>query len=259
LPASNSIFLRAVKAVPRDFMCPIRPRSMSAVLAQAWFLFVLRNWDLDMMRLCRIVAQYLIVTSLAFLNSACLFDDYEAVDEDLSIAITSPSAAQIDTTDPQFTVAGTAQAKSLIESVTWESELGNSGVATGTDSWEATDIPLALGVNTITFFVTDDTGAVASTSIDIRRESTDPASVTLSWQAPSARTDGTPLTNLAGYRIFYGRMSETYDFTIDIANPGILDYVVDGLSPGDWYFVAAAYDSAGMESNFSNEVVRSVQ
>jgi hypothetical protein len=65
--------------------------------------------------------------------------------------------------------------------------------------------------------------------------------------------------DLAGYRIYYSRMPETYDYEIEIRNPGILTHVVDGLSPGDWYFVAAAFDTGWVESNFSNEVVRSVQ
>ena len=76
--------------------------------------------------------------------------------------------------------------------------------------------------------------------------------------APTARTDGSPLTNLAGYIVFYGRMSGIYDYQIDISNPGILTYVVENLVSGDWYFALTAYDSQGIESDRSNEVLREI-
>ena len=43
--------------------------------------------------------------------------------------------------------------------------------------------------------------------------------------SPTARNDGSPLTNLAGYRIDYGRMSGIYDYQIDINNPGLLTFI----------------------------------
>ena len=92
----------------------------------------------------------------------------------------------------------------------------------------------------------------------MNRQSTGTGSATLSWNPPNQRTDGAPLTNLAGYRIYYGRLSETYDYQIEINNPGVVTYVVEGLVPGDWHFVAAAFASAGLESDFSNEVTRQI-
>jgi hypothetical protein len=93
----------------------------------------------------------------------------------------------------------------------------------------------------------------------IIREGGASGSVTLSWAAPTTREDGTPLTDLAGYYIRYGRMSKIYDEEIKIENPGIVTYVVESLHPGKWYFVASAYDSSGQESDLSNEVKYKVQ
>ncbi|MFQ6005670.1 MAG: putative Ig domain-containing protein [Woeseia sp.] len=76
---------------------------------------------------------------------------------------------------------------------------------------------------------------------------------TLLWTAPTQRTDNTPLTNLAGFNIYYGQTSGNYANLIAVTNPGITTYVVDNLSAGTWYFVVTAFDANGLESNPSNE------
>ncbi|WP_129781147.1 putative Ig domain-containing protein [Peristeroidobacter soli] len=77
-------------------------------------------------------------------------------------------------------------------------------------------------------------------------------SATLSWTPPTANTDGSSLTNLAGYRVVYGRSSSTLDQTVQIANAGISTYTVTGLTSGTWYFAVKAYNSSGAESAVSN-------
>ncbi|MGH8219553.1 MAG: choice-of-anchor R domain-containing protein [Steroidobacteraceae bacterium] len=78
--------------------------------------------------------------------------------------------------------------------------------------------------------------------------------MTLSWLPPTAYTDGTPMTELAGYHIHYGTAPRDYPSTIQIANPGIANYVVQGLAPGTYYFAVSAYDSSGAESQYSQEL-----
>ncbi len=63
--------------------------------------------------------------------------------------------------------------------------------------------------------------------------------------------DGTPLTNLAGYLIYYGTSANAMTETVKIANPGILTYVLSNLSPGTWYFAVSAYTSADVQSGQS--------
>ena len=81
-----------------------------------------------------------------------------------------------------------------------------------------------------------------------------PTAVTLNWMPPTENTDGTALSNLAGYHIHYGTQSGDYTQTITVDNPGIATYVVDNLSPGTYYFVVTAYNSDGTESPLSSEV-----
>ncbi len=78
---------------------------------------------------------------------------------------------------------------------------------------------------------------------------------TLSWTPPTTRTDGSSLTNLAGYRIYYGTTEGEYSITVDLDNPGLTDYVIEGLSSGKtYYFTMTAYDELGIESAHSNVV-----
>jgi hypothetical protein len=80
------------------------------------------------------------------------------------------------------------------------------------------------------------------------------ATATLSWVAPTRNTDGTALTNLAGYRVRYGAAAAALSSTVNLANPGLATYVVTGLSSGTWYFAVTAYNSAGGESDLSSVV-----
>lgn len=83
-------------------------------------------------------------------------------------------------------------------------------------------------------------------------------SVTLSWNPPQENTDGSALTDLAGYKIYYGTESRVYPTRIDIDNPGITTYVVENLNPDTYYFAATAINSDGVESDFSGEAIKAV-
>jgi len=210
--------------------------------------------------------RYLLITFLALASSACGSGSgsgpaayLDISGESISLTITSPaSGGYVETSDSSVTLVGTAGSDTNIVSVTWVNDRGWQGNANGSESWKTDSIPLEMGENNITVTAQDSSGATTSRTVIFKRESGQPGSVTLSWSAPTARTDGSPLTNLAGYKIFYGRMSGIYDYQIRINNPGILTYVVENLVSGDWYFALAAYDSQGLESDRSNEVLREI-
>jgi len=73
-------------------------------------------------------------------------------------------------------------------------------------------------------------------------------SATLSWTAPTQNTDGTQLTDLAGYKIYYGTTSGQLTQVISINATGSTTYVVSGLASGTYYFAVTAYASDGTES-----------
>jgi Fibronectin type III domain len=73
-------------------------------------------------------------------------------------------------------------------------------------------------------------------------------SVTLSWSAPDENTNGTALTNLAGYQINYGTSPSALTQQISINTVGVMNYVVSNLNSGTWYFEIIAVNSAGVQS-----------
>ena len=78
------------------------------------------------------------------------------------------------------------------------------------------------------------------------------AQVQLAWNA-STNTDGQSLTELVGYRLYYGLSSGNYHVILDVGNA--LSAALDGLEDGrTYYFAVTIYDIEGFESDFSNEV-----
>jgi hypothetical protein len=84
-------------------------------------------------------------------------------------------------------------------------------------------------------------------------------SATLSWAAPTQNEDGSPLTNLAGFKVHWGTSRGSYSNSVTIDNPGITTYVVESLVAGTYYFATSAFNGQGVESNFSNEASKTIQ
>lgn len=80
----------------------------------------------------------------------------------------------------------------------------------------------------------------------------------VSWMPPTENTDGSPLLDLAGYRIYYGINSGIYSKTVDIDNPGLTSFLVEDLGVSDWFFAMTAYNAFGAESGYSAEVAFTV-
>ena len=80
----------------------------------------------------------------------------------------------------------------------------------------------------------------------------------LSWVPPTSNVDGTPITNLAGYRIAYGQYASNLTQSLDIPSPGITSAVIENLAAGTWYFAVKAYTTANVESDLSNLAQKTV-
>ncbi len=77
-------------------------------------------------------------------------------------------------------------------------------------------------------------------------------SATLSWTAPTKNTDGSPITGLAGYHVYYGMDPNNLTHTVNVAGAAATSYVVTGLNTGKYYFAVSAYNAMGRESVKSN-------
>lgn len=76
------------------------------------------------------------------------------------------------------------------------------------------------------------------------------SNVTLAW-------DPSPATDVAGYRLYAGLLSQTYTVMVDVGNAttGTLSNLLAGTT---YYFAVTAYDVAGLESPFSGEIAYTV-
>ena len=78
------------------------------------------------------------------------------------------------------------------------------------------------------------------------------STATVQWTAPQSMTDGSTPTGIVGYRVYYGPTVTQMNTKIDILNPSISTFVVEGLTPGTYYFAVTALHSSGGESDRSN-------
>lgn len=119
-------------------------------------------------------------------------------------------------------------------------------------------VPAANSVGTdagITISVSDGAASAALPQFNIAvaaaAVSAAEGSATLTWAKPTHNTDGSPLTNLAGYVVRYGTSAAALNGQISIGSPNSTDVEISNLAKGNWYFEVAAINSANVESQFS--------
>jgi Putative Ig domain len=110
----------------------------------------------------------------------------------------------------------------------------------------------------ITISVSDGRATAALPPFSVTVQLVTRGAATLSWKIPKTRTDGTALTTLAGFYIYYGNVPGTYPNKIQIPNPTETSYVVSNLTSGTYYFVATAYDATGVESPYTNVASKTI-
>ncbi len=69
----------------------------------------------------------------------------------------------------------------------------------------------------------------------------------LRWEIPPAKVDGSPLDDLAGYRILYGRHANDLDQSVLIDDPATTTFEFTTLEAGIWYFAVVAVNAGGLE------------
>jgi hypothetical protein len=107
--------------------------------------------------------------------------------------------------------------------------------------------------------VTDGTSSATLPTFSIAVNQSSSGTATLDWTSVTQNTNGTSVTNLAGYYVYYGNSAGSMTKTIQIANPTVTSYVVSNLSSGTWYFGVAAYTSTGAIGQESNVGSKTIQ
>jgi hypothetical protein len=136
-----------------------------------------------------------------------------------------------------------------------DSGVGNAGTGSSPNSVADTAPPANTGGGSTgsgSGGTTPPTGG--SSTVTPPPASSGPTSVSLAWQPPTQNTDGSPITNLAGYKVHYGTTSGDYTQTVAVNNAGLTRYVLDNLKSGTYYFAITAYNAQGTESTLSGEL-----
>ena len=146
--------------------------------------------------------------------------------------------------------------------LSWSSTNADSCVASG--DWSGSKA--TSGTQTINSIIADNVfnlscsgaGGTANYSLNVNVNVYNNGTALLSWEPPLSNEDGTALTDLAGYKIYYGTRPGDYTETIDIDNPGLTSYLIENLAPNTWYFVMTAYTSSNLESTYSAEASKTI-
>jgi hypothetical protein len=149
---------------------------------------------------------------------------------------------------------GNALTFSIANAPAWATFNSSTGQLSGT--------PTAAQVGTysnITISVSDGTATATLAAFNIQVVATATGSATLTWTPPTQNTDGSPLSNLAGYKVYWGTAQGSYSNSVTVSNPGLASYVVDQLTPATWYFTVTALNAAGLESAFSNVATKTIR
>jgi hypothetical protein len=142
---------------------------------------------------------------------------------------------------------------SIVNRPVWASFSSSTGRLQGT--------PTAANVGTTSGIVITVTDGIASRSLasfNITVQSAATGTAVLSWLPPTQNTDGSPLTNLAGYKVYWGTSPGSYPNQVTLNNPGLTIYVVDNLVAGTYYFVVTAFNTSGAESQASNAASKTI-
>jgi Putative Ig domain len=146
---------------------------------------------------------------------------------------------------------GNTLAFSISNKPAWATFNTSTGRLTGT--------PTAAGTfANIVITVSDGAAAVALASFSINVTSSS-GSATLSWVAPTTNVDGTPLTDLAGYIIYYGTSSSNLSSTVSVDSSSASSYTIAALVTGrTYYFAIASMNAAGISSNLSSVASKTI-
>jgi hypothetical protein len=156
---------------------------------------------------------------------------------------------QPEATDPD----GNALTFSVVNLPAWATFDELTGLLRGTPG--AGDVGTVTG---IVISVSDGVAAAALPALDLSVLGVASGQVQLTWNPPTTNADGSPLTNLAGFKVYWGTTPGNYSTSATIMNPGIASYLVENLTPNTYHFAVTALNASGTESEPSDPFSKTI-
>ena len=172
--------------------------------------------------------------------------------ESISLQGTPPATVAADSNyyfQPQRSVSSSVVTFKISGLPAWAHFDSSSGALSG--------IPQLTDQGTSGHIVISASNDTTSTSmapfvIHVTAPANNSGAIRLSWEAPTENTDGTPVSDLAGFYIYYGTDAENLTSKITVNSASATSYVVKGLESGAYYFTVVAVNAAGLSSGKSN-------
>ena len=182
---------------------------------------------------------------------------------------TGATAAPLKISGAPATVAPVGQVYSFIPTASGSSGLAVAFGIANKPGWASFDIttgklsgtPSAANVGVYSnIVISASNGKVSATlpAFDIAVKGQVIGSAELYWSVPTLNEDGSPLTNLAGYKIRYGTTPGSLSQVVDVANPAVTSATIEGLAAGTWYFSVTSYTNNGVESAAAGPVYSTI-
>jgi hypothetical protein len=187
-------------------------------------------------------------------NWSTVFSETSGNDGIIDISITPSSARYVRLLGLQ---RGTQYGYSL-----WEIGIygGSSGSTTSgvTSSGATTGGDTSSGDTSSTGTSGSSTASGSATGSDATAPQYSVDGFTLNWTAPTTRADGAPLSlaDIEGFRIYYGTSAGNFPNTVDIHAGSAQAATVNDIPTGTYHVVMTTYDTSGLESNYSAEIVK---
>jgi fibronectin type III domain protein len=171
----------------------------------------------------------------------------------VTVTVTAPTPAvpTISFSDSPSTIAsGSASI------LTWSSI--NATACTASGGWSGTlatsgsQSTGALSASTTYTLSCTGTGGSASQSANVTVTPVTTGTAILTWDPPTTNTDGSAVTPLAGYTIYYGTSANALTQSVVITDATTTTSEITGLASGTWYFAVAAAAADGTQSALSN-------
>ena len=157
----------------------------------------------------------------------------------------APSAADANGDKLTFSIAGKPA---------WAAFNTATGALSGTPAYADAGV-----YSNIVITVSDGKASTALRAFSVTVNAVANGSAIVSWTPPTTNTDGTALTNIAGYKVTYGTSVSALSSVATVNNPSVSNVQIDNLAPGTWYFAVTTYTSSGTESAPTSPVSKTIQ
>src|SRR5580693_2786604 len=145
--------------------------------------------------------------------------------------------------------SGTTLGFSVLNKPSWATFSVASGLLSGTPTQAGTSANIIISVSD-----GQSSSALPGFSITVTAATAATGNAVVNWVPRTQNTNGSPLTDLAGIKIYYGTSSSNLSQMVQVAGTGATATTIPNLASGVWYFGGVSYTSGGTQSAMSSVV-----